>query len=617
LLLVLGVLAWPTAAGASAQWSVSTIPPPAAGTSQYQLQGVSCASKTNCFAVGSFVDGSSITHTLIEHWNGSAWTVVPNPSVGSGNSGALTAVSCAGAANCFAVGTTSGVGGNRTLFEHWDGTTWHITPSPNPASLYDITGVSCVGPAFCVAVGDYSSPTTHTLIERWNGSHWTIVPSPGGLADPELSAVSCAGANSCIAVGDNADGIGRTLVEHWNGANWAIVPSPNPGGTNSNLLWGVACASTTSCYAVGTDFIGGKARTLIERWNGTHVTIVSNPPPVGNEDELKAVSCTSVNSCVAVGLIATPSALRTLAERWDGVSWTRVASADAGATTGDELVAVSCVTATYCFSVGDYMHTGTHHALIERLSLHVGYWMVDQSGQLYDFGDAGVTTPQFPARPVAMAAVGTTRGQAYWIVDANGTHVQGGLLATTFDAPPPLLPGEVVSAISGTPSARGYWLFTNFGHVYAYGDAHFYGDMGNARLNGPIVASAPTPTGHGYYLVGSDGGVFTFGDARFHGSTGGMHLNKPVIGIVPTSDNNGYWLVASDGGVFAFHAAFHGSMGGMLLNRPIVGMVAYGNGYLMVGSDGGIFDFSNEAFVGSLGDHPPAAPIVGVAAFVD
>jgi ribosomal protein L24E len=83
-----------------------------------------------------------------------------------------------------------------------------------------------------------------------------------------------------------------------------------------------------------------------------------------------------------------------------------------------------------------------------------------------------------------------------------------------------------------------------------------------------------------------------------------------VTGLV----GHGYWLVASDGGIFAFDAPFHGSMGGQKLNKPISGMVRYGDGYLMVGSDGGIFNFSSAAFVGSLGDKPPAAPVVAVAA---
>jgi hypothetical protein len=34
----------------------------------------------------------------------------------------------------------------------------------------------------------------------------------------------------------------------------------------------------------------------------------------------------------------------------------------------------------------------------------------------------------------------------------------------------------------------------------------------------------------------------------------------------------------------------------------------------MVGEDGGVFDFSDLAFVGSLGANPPARPIASVAA---
>jgi hypothetical protein len=55
-------------------------------------------------------------------------------------------------------------------------------------------------------------------------------------------------------------------------------------------------------------------------------------------------------------------------------------------------------------------------------------------------------------------------------------------------------------------------------------------------------------------------------------------------------------------------------MGGTRLNRPVTGMVRFGNGYLMVGEDGGIFNFSDKAFHGSLGDRPPARPVVSVAA---
>ena len=122
-----------------------------------------------------------------------------------------------------------------------------------------------------------------------------------------------------------------------------------------------------------------------------------------------------------------------------------------------------------------------------------------------------------------------------------------------------------------------------------------------------MLDSIPTPTGQGYYMVGSDGGIFTFGDAKFFGSMGDKKLNAPVQSLVPDPDGVGYWLVASDGGIFAFEAPFQGSMGDTQLNKPVTGMVPYGNGYLMVGEDGGIFNFSDKALL-RLPRRQPAEP---------
>jgi Fibronectin type III domain len=239
-----------------------------------------------------------------------------------------------------------------------------------------------------------------------------------------------------------------------------------------------------------------------------------------------------------------------------------------------------------------------------------GYWMLGANGTVYPFGNAPTLGS---ANGPVVAITARAGGRGYWTVDAFGDVSHFGT-AAGHGGNPPLRAGEMVSTISATPSGNGYWLFTNRGRAFPYGDAHLYGDMSGVALNGPIVASVATPTGHGYYMIGSDGGVFSFGDAQFHGSTGSMRLNQPIVGIAPTPDNRGYWLVASDGGVFAFTAPFRGSMGSVRLNKPVNGLVAYGNGYLMVANDGGVFDFSNKAFVGSLANNPPTAPIIGIAA---
>jgi hypothetical protein len=250
-----------------------------------------------------------------------------------------------------------------------------------------------------------------------------------------------------------------------------------------------------------------------------------------------------------------------------------------------------------------------------------GYWMLGADGKVYPFGAAaghGDAVAALTAGPAGVDAVDvepTPSGHGYWVVDSGGgvhgfgdAKVLGGVDRSRLAA------GETVTSLSATPSGNGYWLFTSRGRAVVFGDALFYGDMSRTPLNGAVLDSIPTSTGRGYFMVAADGGIFAFGDAVFAGSMGGHRLNAPVQSLVPDPDGRGYWLVASDGGVFAFDAPFRGSMGAVRLNRPITGMVPYGDGYLMVAEDGGVFSFSDRAFAGSLGGHPPARPIVAVAA---
>ena len=244
-----------------------------------------------------------------------------------------------------------------------------------------------------------------------------------------------------------------------------------------------------------------------------------------------------------------------------------------------------------------------------------GYWMVGSDGAVFGFGDArhlGNAPTSGGAQAVDLEP--TVSNNGYWIVDDTGSVFSFGDARHMGNADrSKLAPGEKVTSLSATPSGNGYWIFTSRGRALAMGDAQHHGDMAAVRLNGPVLDSIPTTSGRGYYMVASDGGIFAFGDAVFQGSMGGARLNAPVQSLVPDPDGVGYWLVASDGGVFSFGGAFRGSMGGARLNKPMTGMVPYGNGYLMVAEDGGIFNFSDKVFLGSLGNTPPARPIVSVA----
>jgi type VII secretion-associated serine protease mycosin len=231
-------------------------------------------------------------------------------------------------------------------------------------------------------------------------------------------------------------------------------------------------------------------------------------------------------------------------------------------------------------------------------------------GTARDLGPAGVD-PMFghgliDPRAALLAAMPHaanfgSKGKGYWITSADGrvlaygqAHFYGDLGGHALSAP--------IVASARTPDGKGYWLAGADGSVYSFGDARYFGSMGGHALNSPIVGMAATPLGRGYILLGADGGIFTFGDARFYGSTGGMHLNARVLDLAMTADGHGYWFVGADGGVFSFgDAPFHGSTGSIHLAAPVMSMTsaANGHGYWMVAYDGGIFAF-NVPFEGSM-----------------
>lgn len=245
-----------------------------------------------------------------------------------------------------------------------------------------------------------------------------------------------------------------------------------------------------------------------------------------------------------------------------------------------------------------------------------GYWMAEAAGRVHAFGAAelhGGGTAE------AVAAIYAGPHGSYYLLASSGVvHARGAAHHGNLDRALLRL-GESVEALAALPDGSGYWIFTDLGRAFAFGEAEHHGDMGGVALNGPVIAATSTPSGNGYWMVASDGGIFSFGDARFYGSMGGQRLNEPVVGVAPDPDGAGYWLVAADGGIFAFDAEFKGSVPGVLqpgqrLNAPVIGAIAYGEGYLLVASDGGIFTFSTSPFLGSLGSNPPPTPIIGVAA---
>jgi hypothetical protein len=93
------------------------------------LDGVDGVTADDVWAVGFWAHGK--LHNLAEHWDGSAWSVVPVPDVPSVSGNDLRAASAISATDVWAVGEVLDGPDNKGLIQHWDGHRWHastITP---------------------------------------------------------------------------------------------------------------------------------------------------------------------------------------------------------------------------------------------------------------------------------------------------------------------------------------------------------------------------------------------------------------------------------------------------------------------------------------------------------
>jgi hypothetical protein len=262
-------------------WSLQATPRPT-GSSLAELNDVWCVRADACTAVGGALGGGTF-RPLVLRWNGSAWSIVPSPAPAGG--GSLLGVRCLGPAWCVAVGLATA---GDALAMKWNGSAWSIVPVPAPAGALAATlsDVRCADTTHCVAVGSYQRASgSHTLALRWDGGSWGIAPTPdpAGWVDGTLEGVACTSASSCTAVGSFRKYIPaeprKTVAMRMQGAVWQISPQPNPPGASYRRLAGVACAAPASCVAVGEYQSGGISKTLVHQWNGRSWRIVPSPNP--------------------------------------------------------------------------------------------------------------------------------------------------------------------------------------------------------------------------------------------------------------------------------------------------------------------------------------------------
>src|SRR6266702_3320876 len=323
---------------AASAWKIQPTPNPK--IKQGRLNAVSCSSPRACTAVGVF-DNVPGTGTLAERWDGTSWSIQASPNPAGALTSVLFGVSCPAATFCVAVGNYQNRAGRHAILaEAWNGSSWSVMAALPPAGARRsfLNGVSCASATACTAVGSYQTRSGRhvTLAERWNGTAWSLQPTPNGPFGGFLAGVSCPSPAACIAVGGDNNGL--PLVEAWNGTSWSIPPTPATGGAQLNS---VSCASPSACTAVGSG-------AFAERWDGTSWSI-QPVPGIHDNAALTGVSCTTASACTAVGYDLEV----TLGETWDGTAWSITPTITPLSLLGQHsLTAVSCTSPSACIAVG-------------------------------------------------------------------------------------------------------------------------------------------------------------------------------------------------------------------------------------------------------------------------
>jgi hypothetical protein len=288
--------------------------------------------------------------------------------------------------------------------------------SPNAAPQASLTAVSCASADNCTAVGDYVDihGWTEGVILTESGGSWTksnevadpLVPSVANVPHVLLNAVSCPATGNCMVVGTyvNSRGNLQGLLETERYGNWSGISQQASGSALPSLpameipaagqpslvvtLDSVSCAAGGHCVAAGTYIdssgnqqgllVAGDEPTVGAAWSftGTEATLpagaAANP-----EVSLSSISCPSLGECDAVGTYDAAQSQQALLLTDSGGNWQPGVAAqlpaDANAGPAASLSSVSCASVGDCDAVGGYSDT-THEPQGLLLTETSGIW---------------------------------------------------------------------------------------------------------------------------------------------------------------------------------------------------------------------------------------------------
>ena len=221
--------------------------------------------------VGAEQDSTGLWHALTEHWNGSAWSVVIAVDAGS-NGNQFYAVKALASNSVYAIGQQAGSGfPNEALIEHWNGTAWSVVTSPPDANASALPlGLTATASALTL-VGQEETDTAPytTYVAAGAPGALAIQNTPdAGSSENDLFAATTAADGSTWAVGwdfDTATGNHDPLFLQGVNGTWSLVSSPIIGNGSDTGFEAITAIPGGGMWAVGvTASSKGNYSTLIE-----------------------------------------------------------------------------------------------------------------------------------------------------------------------------------------------------------------------------------------------------------------------------------------------------------------------------------------------------------------